>query len=273
MAASGPASSLAVNGATLACDEAGQGAPAFLFVHGLAGDRSFWRPQFEDLSRDFHCLALDLRGCGDSSLTPPYDLTQAADDVAAVIEERGMEAAVVVGHDLGGLVALLASSSHADRVIGMVMVDPPLDSAARGAMGGLAAQIREADSMEPARVFFDRFFGEESDAAMRDHIEATMLACDPQVAAGQLTDNGYFSQQLGALLQAADRKPFMALWGDNPLGDPERLRQITQFLRQEPVAEAGHFLHLEKPAITNALLRAFVDDIRRDPRISAFTTS
>ena len=100
-----------------------------------------------------------------------------------------------------------------------------------------------------------------------------MLACDPQVAAGQLTDNGFFAQHLGALLQAADKKPFMALWGSQPLGDPERLRQITFFLRQEPVTGAGHFLQLENPAMTNALLRAFVDDVRRDPRIGAFKTT
>ena len=264
---------LTAGDATLGYDEAGAGAPPFLFVHGWAGDRSFWRPQLDDLSRDFHCLTLDLRGCGESSPTPPYDLTRAADDVAAVIEERGLEAAIVAGHDIGGLVALLANSRHGDRVIGTVIVDPPLDAAARGAMGGLAAQLRESGSMEPARVFFERFFDEDSAPAVREHVEERMLACDPLVAAGQLTDNGYFAQNLGLLLQAADQKPFMALWGSEPLGDPERLRQITFFLRQEPVTGAGHFLQLENPAMTNALLRAFVDDVRRDPRISAFTTS
>lgn len=264
---------LSVGEASLGYDEKGQGAPPFVFLHGWAGDRSFWRPQMDDLSSDFHCLALDLRGCGESSLSPPYDLTQAAEDVAAVIDDRGMGAAIVAGHDIGGLAALLANSRYGDRVIGTVMVDPPLDSAARGAMGGLAAQLREAGSMEPARVFFDRFFEDDYDPAVREHVEERMLDCAPQVAAGQLTDNGYFAQNLGALLQAADKKPFMALWGNQPLGDPERLRQITFFLRQEPVTGAGHFLQLENPAVTNALLRAFVDDVRRDPRISAFTTS
>ena len=258
---------LNVGGASLGCDEGGAGVPAFVFVHGWADDRSCWRPQFDDLSRDFHCLSLDLRGCGDSSPDPPFDLTRAADDIAAAVECRGMGAAIVVGHDIGGLAALLANSRHGARVLGVVMADPPLDAAARGAMGDLAASIREAASMEPARPFFERFFGEEADPALRARIEARMLACDPEVAAGQLTDGGYFAQHLGALLQEADRKPFMALWGNRPLGDPERLRQITQFLRQEPVAGAGHFLQLERPAVTNALLRAFVDDVRRDPRI------
>ncbi len=258
---------LGVNGAQLGYDEGGQGAPPFVFVHGWAGDRSFWQPQFDGLSADFHCVSLDLRGCGESAADPPYDLTQAAEDVAAVIEDREMGAAIVVGHDLGGLVALLANSRHEERVLGVVVADPPLDSAARGAMGGLATQIRDGGSMEPASVFFDRFFDESTDSAVREHVEARMLGCDPAVAAGQLTDNGYFSQELGVLLQEADKKPFMALWGERPQGDPERLRQITMYMRQEPVTGAGHFFQLEKPAMTNALLRAFVDDVRRDPRI------
>ena len=101
-----------------------------------------------------------------------------------------------------------------------------------------------------------------------------MLACDPQVAAGQLTDNGFFAQHLGALHAGRRQEALHGALGERqPLGDPERLRQITFFLRQEPVTGAGHFLQLENPAMTNALLRAFVDDVRRDPRIGAFKTT
>jgi pimeloyl-ACP methyl ester carboxylesterase len=70
------------------------------------------------------------------------------------------------------------------------------------------------------------------------------------------------------LIRAADRKPFMAFWAEEPRGDPRWLREITTFLRQEPMAGAGHFFQLEQPEVTNALLRAFIDDIERDPRIS-----
>ena len=39
------------------------------------------------------------------------------------------------------------------------------------------------------------------------------------------------------------------------------------FVRQEPIAESGHFFQLEQPALTAALLRAFLDDVERDPRV------
>ena len=62
---------ITIEDASLGYEEAGQGAPPFVFVHGWAGDRSFWRPQLDDLGRDFHCLTLDLRGCGESSWILP----------------------------------------------------------------------------------------------------------------------------------------------------------------------------------------------------------
>jgi hypothetical protein len=60
----------------------------------------------------------------------------------------------------------------------------------------------------------------------------------------------------------------MMIWAEKPLGDPGWVRDNTMFVRQEPVAEAGHFVQMEQPAVTNALLRAFLDDVARDPRVN-----
>jgi pimeloyl-ACP methyl ester carboxylesterase len=94
-----------------------------------------------------------------------------------------------------------------------------------------------------------------------------MLACPPEVAAGMLDNAAVLAGRLPALLKAADRKPFMAIWAERPFGEPAWLRDQCPFVRQEPIAGAGHFFQLEKPAITSALLRAFLDDVERDPRV------
>ena len=113
--------SIARNGASIAYDEAGAGAPAFVFLHGWVCNRTFWRPQFEDLSRDHRCIAVDLRGCGESTGPGPYDPVAAADDVAALIEHLGAAPAVIVGHSLGGIVALLLNERHPGLVLGAVL--------------------------------------------------------------------------------------------------------------------------------------------------------
>ncbi len=258
-----------VNGAHLACYEAGKGDPPFVFIHGWACDHTFWQPQFDSLSRDHRCLALDLRGRGDSDANPPYDTTTAADDVAAVMRTLTFAPSIIVGHSLGGLVALLLNHRHPDLVTGIVLGDSPLTSAQAGGFEATSRRIASAGSMEPARVVVESFFVDDTPHDIREHVRNVMLGCSPEVAAGMLSNGDVFVDGLDALIKEADRKPFMAIWAANPLGHPDELRAITMFIRQEPIAGAGHFFQLEQPELTNALLRAFVDDVRRDPRLGA----
>lgn len=71
-----------------------------------------------------------------------------------------------------------------------------------------------------------------------------------------------------SLVKLADKKPFMIVWPESPAGDPGWLRDVTMFVRQEPVAGAPGDPRTEQPDITNALLRAFIDDVKNDPRLS-----
>jgi pimeloyl-ACP methyl ester carboxylesterase len=254
-----------LNGASIAYDEAGSGSPAFVFVHGWVCDRSFWQPQFEDLSRDHRCIAVDLRGCGESTGPAPYDAVTAADDVAALIGHLQAGPAVIVGHSLGGIVSLLLNERYPDLVLGVLLGDPPLSSAA--AFPRPVQAIRNAASIEPMRRGIEGFFGPGTPAGVRSHVESVMLSAAPDVAAGMLDNSEAYASRLDDLLKLADQKPLMAIWPARPMGDPAHLRDITVFIRQEPIPGAAHFFQLEKPAITNALLRAFLDDVERDPRL------
>jgi pimeloyl-ACP methyl ester carboxylesterase len=262
---------VAVNGARLDVASAGQGDPPFLFVHGLGCDRRSWTPQFEALQATHRCISVDLRGRGLSEALPPFDPLQATEDVAAVIEHFAAAPAIVVGHSLGGLIALLLNSRHGDLVVGTVLVDPPLTAAASGRLAGMAARVRAEGLAATIGPMLDSFFVESTPGHVRDYVREVMLGCPPDVFAGMVEDSGLFERELPDLLRAADRKPFMAIWPTRPLGSPDRLREVTTFLRQEPVADAGHFLQLEHPEVTTALLRAFVDDVQRDPRLGALS--
>lgn len=256
-----------VNGTRLAYDERGNGRHSFLFIHGWACDRSFWQPQLDNLSRDFRCVSVDLRGCGESPASPPYDTTTAAADVVELIRQLGLAPVLIVGHSLGGLVALLVNDTNPELVKGIVLGDSPLAAAGSGAFAGTVRRINEAGSMEPMRKFVEGFFVEATPAELRERVLAVMLGCNPAVGAGMLDNGAVFAERLDEMVRAADKKPLMAIWAEQPQGNPEHLREITMFIRQEPIAGAGHFFQLEQPSITNALLRAFVDDVERDPRL------
>ncbi len=260
---------LTVNGATLSFEDVGAGSPAFVFVHGFACDRQAWAPQVADLSRDHRCINIDLRGRGESAAVPPFDVVTAADDVASVIRELDIGPAVVVGHSLGGVVALVLNERHPELVLGTVIGDSPVSPAMAESRGpGLPQRIREAGSMEPAARMVERFWNDQTPSAVRAYGKV-LMSCQPDVAAGMLDGFDAVAARFKELVQLADRKPFMAIWSGAPLGDPAWLRDVTMFVRQEPIAGTGHFFQLEQPAITNALLRAFLDDIARDPRVSS----
>jgi pimeloyl-ACP methyl ester carboxylesterase len=256
---------MTVNGAPLGVLERGTGHPAFVFIHGLACDHTAWAPQFEDLSRDHRCVNIDLRGRGESAALPPYGCVQQADDVSAIMRDLAMGPSILVGHSLGGFVALLVNERHPELVLGIVLGDSPVRP--KGLQGGaLARAMRDAGSCAPLAPMVERFWTAETDEAVKQQVRQMMLNCPAEVAAGMLDEAP--DDRMTELVKLADKKPFMTIWAERPAGDPAWLRDVVMFLRQEPMAGAGHFFQLEKPAVTNALLRAFLDDVERDPRIA-----
>jgi pimeloyl-ACP methyl ester carboxylesterase len=268
--------SLTVNGARIAFSDAGTGSPAFVFIHGGLCDQRSWAPQVADLSRDHRCIAVDLRGCGGSEAAPPFDIAQAASDVAGLLTALGIGPVIVVGHSMGGLVALLLNDLRPDLVLGVVTIDSPISRRGFDA-SSLARSIIEAGTTAPVAPVVDQMADDATPGPVRDLVREMMLGCPAEVAAGMLGGAPIDGDRMRALVQAADRKPFMALWpapaggrAGPALADPGWLRDVTMFVRQEPVVTpgAGHFLQLESPEVTNALLRAFLDDVERDPRVS-----
>lgn len=79
-----------------------------LFLHGFPECWYSWRFQMKHFSREYRVVAIDQRGYGLSSKLPfiaDYQIDLLAGDVADIIEQLGYENCVLVGHDLGGLVA------------------------------------------------------------------------------------------------------------------------------------------------------------------------
>lgn len=260
---------LTVNGARLAYEETGAGAPTFLFVHGWACDRGSWTAQVADLERDHRCIAVDLRGRGESEARAPFGVSQAANDLAALIEALSAGPAVVVGHSLGGIIALLLNARRPDLVLGLVTIDSPIEPETGKASPRTVARLREAGSMAAVGAFLDSFAYDPPHAGAAAYVDSVMRTCDAEVAAGMLEDLGNVGAHILDMVRRADLKPFMAIWAEEALGDPGWLRDNTMFVRQEPVAGTGHFVQIERPEVTNALLRAFLDDIERDPRVSS----
>ena len=258
---------LTLSGVQLAFEDRGHGRPAFVFVHGWACDRTCWSEQIEEFSKDYRCIAVDLRGRGGSEAVPPFGVGRALEDVAALIRELGIGPVVLIGHSLGGIVALAINGRYPELVLALVIIDSPITAETGAGSPRSVERIREGGSMRAVEGFVNSFKYDPPHEGATRYIEETIFTCPADVGAGMLEDLHLVGQDMKRLLHEADKKPFMMIWAEKPLGDPGWIRDNTMFVRQEPVAGTGHFVQMEQPAITNALLWAFLDDIQRDPRV------
>jgi len=99
--------------------------PALLFLHGGALTAHTWDLVSLALRGDFHCVALDLRGHGDSEWSPTleYGPDAHARDIGGVIEQLELRGPVLVGQSLGGLSAMTYAARAAEEPAGIAMVD------------------------------------------------------------------------------------------------------------------------------------------------------
>lgn len=120
----GPTIAIAGNG--LHYVEAGRGRPV-LFLHGLGGQLHHFRHTlFDRMSGDFRVVAVDRPGSGYSTRAPGStgQLTEQAALISRFIDEMGLEKPLVVGHSLGGAVALALALDHPAQVSGLALISP-----------------------------------------------------------------------------------------------------------------------------------------------------
>ena len=105
------------------------GSLPIVFVHGMVGHSEFWNSALAACADRRRAVAMDLRGHGrsDPAATGDYAVERCADDVIAVMNALGIDAAIVVGHSYGAIVATETAARRPDIVRRLVLADPPGD--------------------------------------------------------------------------------------------------------------------------------------------------
>jgi pimeloyl-ACP methyl ester carboxylesterase len=112
-----------VNGVRLHYLIAGKGDPVLL-LHGYAQTSHMWRPLIAELTKTHTVIALDLRGFGQSSKpTTGYDKKILAQDVHALTTSLGYRKTIVVGHDIGLMVAYAYAAQYPSEVARIALMD------------------------------------------------------------------------------------------------------------------------------------------------------
>lgn len=101
----------------------GEGNPPLVIIHGLLGSSRNWLTVARELSRQYEVFAIDLRNHGDSPHADAMDFTSLAADLETFLQARGLEHAALLGHSLGGKVAMRFACEHPERTDALIVVD------------------------------------------------------------------------------------------------------------------------------------------------------
>ncbi len=140
------------NGVRTAYLEQGSGDPVVL-VHGLGGTASaISKHLLAPLAERHHVVAYDLRGSGQSSVTPgPYTVELLAKDLDALLTELGLDTVTLIGHSLGGGIVLEYAATRPDRVRAVVGIGAVTGLPEQG-KAGMATRAETVESQGMAAV-------------------------------------------------------------------------------------------------------------------------
>jgi pimeloyl-ACP methyl ester carboxylesterase len=242
--------------------------PAILLIQGVGVQGDAWAPQADDLARDFTCVTFDNRGMARSQpAAAAITVAQMARDAIAVLDAAQLAKAHVVGHSLGGVIALQLAIAAPSRVRSLALLctfsggktaAPPtvrmLWLGARTRIG--TRQMRRRSFLRlvmPPGPIADADRLAERVAALFGHD----LADQPPVAGQQLralrqSDTSPRLHQLSGL-------PVLIMTGrHDPIAPPSAGRALAAAIpgaRYVEVADASHGLPITHAALTNATLR------------------
>ncbi len=172
--------SVDVDGRRIYYDDTGGDMHAAVLLQGFMASRGVWMWQVEALAPRFRVITMDNRDAGESDPeSSTYSMADLAGDVVALLDSLGIEKASLIGHSMGGYVALQFAAHHSERLDKLVLVGT--SALAGGALG------RPAPSYDRSRF-------------IEDPVERTRSRY------GHLTAPGYFDahpEQLEALAESA----------------------------------------------------------------------
>jgi pimeloyl-ACP methyl ester carboxylesterase len=254
-------------------DERGDGDPLVL-LHGVATSRMIWRRVIEPLAQRHRVIAVDVPGFGESAPAGPgFDLEQVAD---RLVDGLGLERFDLVGHSLGGAVAVATAARNPEAVRRLVLVAPaglaPRATHIAAALGHAAERVEHArfalghHLVARPRARLAMFGFTVADAARLHPADARLLL---DASVGALRIAAGVRRALEADLRddlAAAPMPVALIWGTTdrivPFSGLEALRRLRPDAVVETLPAIGHIPQIEDPVRFTAALGRALDRLR-----------
>jgi 3-oxoadipate enol-lactonase len=242
----------------------GLGLP-LVFVHGFPLSRGAWQKQIEAFRSTWRVIAPDLRGFGLSDTQPgSTTMAQYASDVHALLRQLTTGPVVLIGHSMGGYVALAFARQFPDMLCGLVLVgtkagpDTTEGAAGRRATAGkVKAEGVQAvvESMAPRMLAAGNH-----DARMLEQVRGLMIRSTPAGVIGALLGMAERPDATATLAQVA--VPTLVITGAEdtlvPPAESETLARAIRGAQLSLIPHAGHLVAFEQPDEFNRVLREWL---------------
>lgn len=256
------------------------GRTPIVFAHGLSYFSYDWLAVASALGRERECVAMDMRGFGDSGWSPQkdYSIPSMAQDVANLLDHLGWPRAVLVGHSMGGRSTAYLAAKEPQRVAGLFLVDYSPDNAPAGSKRVAETVAAVPDSFATIDDAM-RHFG--ASAQKRERYEAYLK---PVKGGFAVKRDPHFREQFRRALATGERpKLGVDMWqvlgevrcpalavraSRSDLFAPETVQKMRSANPRFTVLEidSGHDVATDNPAALVAALEPFLAKLEEKPK-------
>jgi pimeloyl-ACP methyl ester carboxylesterase len=246
----------------------GKGDPAIVLIHGWATDANYWNAQIDPLKAKYTVVAVDLAGHGGSAKNrTDWSMDNYGEDVATVVRKIPNQQVILVGHSMGGTVALEATRRIGDRVIGIIVVDalksvglPPLP---RPEIDKRVAPFRTDFIGSVRKYVTEELFEKGANPLFVQKVAYDMSLEPPEVGVPSL--EALLSMDFKTVLPDI-KVPVLAINSDLGATDEARIRKSLPTFKAEVIPHTSHFLMMEVPDKFNPLLLRDIDTLVRNAK-------
>jgi pimeloyl-ACP methyl ester carboxylesterase len=237
---------------------------ALLLLHGAGSNGHAWHYQYDHLGKRYSPIAPDLPGHGRSSgVEGLRTIEDYASFAAAFLDALKLDSLVVVGHSMGGAIAIELALRHPRRVKALILIA----TAAKFDIPKERIETWRAVTMgRSSQPFNNEGYSPKTISTKPEIIRegwGEQIQTDPRVRWGDLV--ACSQSDLRARISQVD-KPTLVLAGADdtitPPAEAELLKSRIKAARLEVVPDAGHRLTTERPDVINAAIEKFVDEVR-----------
>jgi pimeloyl-ACP methyl ester carboxylesterase len=244
---------------------------SLLFVHGWASSGRMWLDAMSALQSDWHCLAPDLPGHGQSDKPPFawYSVERFAEALCAWCQSADFHPRVAIGHSLGGAIAVEMALRYPERIARLVLVNPVVSGRVSYSLHSLSGRVPSKTILDigrrvwprAARHFIRRAARSRARARLKEHERRNLqdlaqTTADSVLGSARAALHHDLTEKMASLTM-----PILVVVGTRDTTvPPDEGRRLARCAQQAQLVEldAGHLPTDEQPQAFESVLRTFL---------------